>query len=53
MCKKGLKTSFVILDASMTELIRPALYQTYHKVEYLSLREYSPLSYYDVVGSGL
>jgi len=26
----------VILDAGMTELIRPALYQSFHKVENLS-----------------
>ena len=34
--KKGISTSFVILDAGMTELIRPALYQSYHKIENLT-----------------
>jgi diaminopimelate decarboxylase len=38
--KKGISTSFVILDAGMTELIRPALYQSYHKIENIT----SPLS---------
>ncbi len=31
--KKGTNTNFAILDAGMTELIRPALYQAYHKIE--------------------
>ncbi|MCF6242705.1 MAG: diaminopimelate decarboxylase, partial [Bacteroidales bacterium] len=34
--KKAVKTNFAILDAGMTELIRPALYQAYHKIENLS-----------------
>src|ERR1051326_2119251 len=34
--KKGVSTNFVILDAGMTELIRPALYQSYHKIENIS-----------------
>jgi diaminopimelate decarboxylase len=34
--KKGLSTNFAILDAGMTELIRPALYQAYHKIENIS-----------------
>jgi diaminopimelate decarboxylase len=34
--KKGINTNFAILDAGMTELIRPALYQAYHKIENLS-----------------
>lgn len=39
---------FMILDAGMTELLRPALYQAYHKIENLS----SDLEHevYDVVG---
>jgi diaminopimelate decarboxylase len=48
--KKGINTNFVILDAGMTELIRPALYQAYHKIENIS-RPNQPLdSKYDVVG---
>ena len=31
--KNGINTNFAILDAGMTELIRPALYQAYHKIE--------------------
>jgi len=30
--KKAINTNFAILDAGMTELIRPALYQAYHKM---------------------
>lgn len=46
--KKGLKKNFMILDAGMTELMRPALYQAYHKIENLSSK--SPIVKYDVVG---
>ncbi len=34
--KEGVNTNFAILDAGMTELIRPALYQSYHKIENLT-----------------
>jgi diaminopimelate decarboxylase len=47
--KKGVNTNFAILDAGMTELIRPALYQSYHKIENLS-RGGACDSKYDVVG---
>ncbi len=47
--KNGINTNFAILDAGMTELIRPALYQAYHKIENIS--SISPtLIKYDVVG---
>ncbi|HEY1039772.1 MAG TPA: diaminopimelate decarboxylase [Bacteroidia bacterium] len=46
--KNGINTNFAILDAGMTELIRPALYQAYHKIENLSSN--AALSRYDVVG---
>jgi len=46
--KKGIKTNFVILDAGMTELIRPALYQSYHKIE--NLTSTASEMRYDVVG---
>lgn len=46
--KKGIKTKFAILDAGMTELIRPALYQSYHKIENLSAQGQHEA--YDVVG---
>ncbi|MET4082586.1 diaminopimelate decarboxylase [Pedobacter sp. UYP30] len=37
--KNGKKKNFVVLDAGMTELMRPALYQAYHKIENLSRSE--------------
>lgn len=46
--KKAVKTNFAILDAGMTELIRPALYQAYHKIENLSSKD--GIEFYDVVG---
>ncbi len=50
--KKGVNTNFVILDAGMTELIRPALYQSYHQIENLTApgRKNSAEVRYDVVG---
>lgn len=46
--KQGSTRRFAIIDASMTELIRPALYHAYHRVENLSSNE--PEAIYDVVG---
>ena len=46
--KVGTKKQFCIIDAGMTDLIRPALYQAYHKIENLSSDE--PVEAYDVVG---
>lgn len=46
--KQGTNKRFAILDAGMTDLIRPALYQAYHKIENLSSEE--PMEAYDVVG---
>ena len=34
--KSGKKKNFLILDAGMTELIRPMLYQAYHQIDNLS-----------------
>ena len=48
--KKGINTNFMILDAGMTELIRPALYQAYHKIENISQSNQVINSKYDVVG---
>lgn len=48
--KKGVQTNFAILDAGMTELIRPALYQAYHKVENLTPSPGATMARYDVVG---
>jgi diaminopimelate decarboxylase len=50
--KNGLKKNFLVLDAGMTELIRPMLYQAYHSIENLS-RESGVKNQelkYDVVG---
>jgi len=46
--KQGEVKQFAILDAGMTELIRPALYQAYHKIENISSDEAEES--YDVVG---
>lgn len=46
--KEGSVKNFVILDAGFTELIRPALYEAYHKIENISSEE--PNETYDVVG---
>jgi diaminopimelate decarboxylase len=46
--KEGTTKNFVILDAGFTELIRPALYQAYHRIENLSSD--LPEEQYDVVG---
>jgi len=46
--KKGVKTRFAILDAGMTELIRPALYQAMHPIQNLTSTGISQA--YDVVG---
>ena len=46
--KKGKLRDFVILDAGMTDLIRPALYQAYHHIENMtSEKEHRS---YDIVG---
>jgi len=49
--KKNPSKDFLIVDASMTELIRPALYQSEHKIESLKKAEVKgPLINYEVVG---
>ena len=48
--KEGIKTNFAIIDAGMTELIRPALYQSYHKIENISAASEHISKKYDVVG---
>lgn len=49
--KHGIKKNFAIVDAGMTELMRPALYQAYHKIENISDLAFSKeLKSYDVVG---
>ena len=46
--KEGAVKKFAIVDAGFTDLIRPALYQAYHKIENISSDE-APETY-DVVG---
>lgn len=46
--KEGSAKKFAIVDAGMTELLRPALYQAHHKIENLSSEKETEL--YDVVG---
>lgn len=46
--KQGAVKQFAILDAGMTDLIRPALYQAYHKVENITSTD--EMETYDVVG---
>ena len=46
--KDGAKTKFAIVDAGMTELLRPALYQAYHRIE--NLTSCGKSDRYDVVG---
>ena len=54
--KNGINTNFAILDAGMTELIRPALYQAYHKIENITAnnslveKEKNQMLKYDIVG---
>ncbi|MDR2469632.1 MAG: diaminopimelate decarboxylase, partial [Tannerella sp.] len=46
--KEGEVKKFAILDAGFTELIRPAMYDAYHRIENLTSDE--PSAFYDVVG---
>lgn len=52
--KNGINTNFAIVDAGMTELMRPALYQSYHQIDNLSnleqLGNQDNTKVYDVVG---
>ncbi len=50
LVKKGLEKNFVIIDAGMTDLIRPALYGAYHKIENISATGKEADKTYDVVG---
>ena len=46
--KEGTVKRFAVIDGSMTELVRPAMYHAYHRVENLSSD--GPVTTYDVVG---
>lgn len=47
--KEGINKKFVILDAGMSDLIRPALYQAHHKIENITAQS-AETDTYDVVG---
>lgn len=47
--KNGVNVDFLIIDAGMTELMRPALYQAFHLIENISSKE-KEFHNYDVVG---
>ncbi|MBQ4063492.1 MAG: diaminopimelate decarboxylase [Bacteroidaceae bacterium] len=46
--KKGTCKQFIIVDAGMNDLVRPALYSAYHRIENLSSHKADEV--YDVVG---
>ncbi len=46
--KKGTSKQFLIIDAGMNDLIRPALYGAHHHIE--NLTSFAPKEVYDVVG---
>ena len=46
--KQGVRKKFCIVDAGMTDFIRPALYQSHHQIENLSSNDAHET--YDVVG---
>ncbi|MDE6650049.1 MAG: diaminopimelate decarboxylase [Muribaculaceae bacterium] len=50
LVKNGLEKSFVIIDAGMSDLIRPALYGAHHKIENISAEDKPADKIYDVVG---
>ena len=47
--KENRNKKFVILDAGMTDLVRPALYQAHHVIQNISSRD-TASDVYDVVG---
>lgn len=48
--KEGVGKKFIILDAGMNNLIRPALYGAHHRIENISTKPGTALEKYDVVG---
>jgi diaminopimelate decarboxylase len=47
--KRGEEKNFVVVDAAMNDLLRPALYEAWHEVKPVLQRDVSPETY-DVVG---
>lgn len=50
LVKKGIEKSFIITDAGMSDLIRPALYGAHHNIENLSAAGLPTDRVYDVAG---
>lgn len=48
--KRGEARDFLILDAAMNDLLRPALYDAHHRIVPIRQRALSPTRPYDVVG---
>lgn len=48
--KEGVNRKFIILDAGMNDLMRPALYGAHHKIENLTAPSDAHIEKYDVVG---
>ncbi len=48
--KEGIGRKFLILDAGMNDLLRPALYGAHHKIEVVAPRDEAETDVYDVVG---
>lgn len=48
--KQGVNKKFVIIDAGMNDLIRPALYGAHHNIDNLSNPNESKTEHYDIVG---
>ena len=48
--KESRNKKFVILDAGMTDLIRPALYEAHHEIQNLTAEADAAMETYDVVG---
>lgn len=48
--KKGSTKKFALVDAGMTELLRPAMYDAYHHIEPLIAKEPQSNNIFDVVG---
>lgn len=48
--KRGEDRDFLIIDAAMNDLLRPALYDAYHEIEPVKLPDLSQMETYDVVG---
>jgi len=47
--KHGGQRDFLVLDAAMTELLRPSLYDAWHDIEQVAASD-SPMTAYDIVG---